>query len=106
MRVDVALSGERMSAHLARSRAMSGRTGCGLCGVEDLAHLPQARAAPVPAGAPIAPAAIRAALQGLERAQPLNALTRAVHAAAWCDRSGADSRSCARMSGATTRSTN
>jgi FdhD protein len=88
MRVDVALSGERMSAHLGRARAMSGRTGCGLCGIEDLAHLPKPRR-PVPAGAPIAPAAIRAALQGLERAQPLNAETRAVHGAAWSDRSGA-----------------
>jgi len=88
LRLDVALSSERMSAHLARSRAMSGRTGCGLCGLEDLAHLPKPRR-PVPLSAPIAPAAIRAALQGLERAQPLNAQTRAVHGAAWSDRSGA-----------------
>ncbi len=88
VRLDVALSGERMSAHLARSRAMSGRTGCGLCGLEDLAHLPKPRR-PVPASAPIAPAAVRAALQGLEGAQPLNAETRAGHGAAWSDRSGA-----------------
>ena len=88
VRLDVALSGERMSAHLARARAMSGRTGCGLCGLEDLAHLPKPRR-PVPLSAPIAPAAIRAALLGLESAQPLNAQTRAVHGAAWSDRSGA-----------------
>lgn len=88
VRLDVTLSGGRLAAHLARSRAMSGRTGCGLCGIEDLAHLPQPRG-PVPASAPIAPAAVRAALQGLERAQPLNAETRAVHGAAWCDRDGA-----------------
>ncbi|MGD0639433.1 MAG: formate dehydrogenase accessory sulfurtransferase FdhD, partial [Roseiarcus sp.] len=87
VRVDITLPGERMSAHLARSRAMSGRTGCGLCGLEDLAHLPKPRR-PVPASAPIAPEAIRAALIGLERAQPLNAETRAVHGAAWSDRSG------------------
>jgi FdhD protein len=88
VRLDVALSGERLSAQLARSRAMSGRTGCGLCGIEDLAHLPKPRR-PVPASAPIAPAAVRAALQALERAQPLNAETRAAHGAAWCDREGA-----------------
>ncbi len=88
VRLDVALSGERMSAHLARSRAMSGRTGCGLCGLEDLAHLPEPRR-PVPLSAPIAPAAVRAALLGLERAQPLHAQTRAVHGAAWSDRAGA-----------------
>ncbi len=88
VRVDVALSSERLSAHFARSRAMSGRTGCGLCGLEDLAHLPKPRR-PVPSSAPIAPAAIRAALDGLERALPLNAETRAVHGAAWSDRAGA-----------------
>jgi FdhD protein len=88
VRLDVALTGERLAAHFARSRAMSGRTGCGLCGIEDLAHLPKPRR-PAAASAPIAPAAIRAALQGLERAQPLNAETRATHGAAWCDRSGA-----------------
>jgi FdhD protein len=88
MRVDVALTGERLSAHLSRTRAMSGRTGCGLCGIEDLAHLPKPRA-PLAASAPVAPSAIRAALEGLERAQPLNAETRATHGAAWSDRSGA-----------------
>ncbi|HEY1943375.1 MAG TPA: formate dehydrogenase accessory sulfurtransferase FdhD [Roseiarcus sp.] len=87
VRVDVALTGERLSQHFARSRAMAGRTGCGLCGIEDLAHLPKPRA-PVSASAPIAPPAIHAALQGLERAQPLNAETRAVHGAAWSDRDG------------------
>ena len=42
-RIDVALAGERMHALLARRRAMPGRTGCGVCGIEDLAHLPRAR---------------------------------------------------------------
>jgi FdhD protein len=88
LKVNVTLAGERMSAHLARRRALSGRTGCGLCGVEDLADLPAARR--VAAGAkPIEPAAVAAALRALDRSQPLNARTRAVHAAAWCDRAGA-----------------
>ena len=38
--------------------------------------------------APIAPGAIRAALEELETRQPLNQATRAVHAAAWCGRDG------------------
>jgi FdhD protein len=88
LRLDVALAGERMSAHLARKRALSGRTGCGLCGIEDLAQLPAPRKR-VEGGAPIDPAAIRAALGALDASQPLNAETRAVHAAAWCDRRGA-----------------
>jgi FdhD protein len=87
-RVNVTLSGARMGAHLARKRAITGRTGCGLCGVEDLAHLPRARGRTA-ATRPITPAAVGAAVAALDLAQPLNARTRAVHAAAWGGRDGA-----------------
>jgi FdhD protein len=87
-RVNVTLSGERMGAHLARRRAVSGRTGCGLCGIEDLEHLPRARRR-LPPTRPISPQAIGAAVAALDSLQPLNARTRAVHAAAWCGRDGA-----------------
>jgi FdhD protein len=80
-RVNVALTGERMRVHLARRRAIAGRTGCGLCGIEDLEHLPHAR--PRNTGAAPSPAAVGAAVAALDALQPLNALTRAVHAAAW-----------------------
>jgi len=86
-RAEVTLTGAAMSAHLARKRAISGRTGCGICGVEDLAHLPQAKRR-LQAPRKIAPKAIGVALAGLEAAQPLNARTRAVHAAAWCSEDG------------------
>jgi FdhD protein len=86
-RIAVALAGEKLKAHLARKRAISGRTGCGLCGVEDLAQLQRPPPARRPAR-PVEPAAIGAALAELENRQPLNALTRAVHAAAWCGRDG------------------
>ena len=72
--------------HMARRRAMAGRTGCGICGIESLDELPEAK--PVPPGVVVAPAAIRAALLGLEGRQVLNRATRAVHAAAWCDAAG------------------
>lgn len=88
LKVNVALAGDRLSAHLARGRALSGRTGCGLCGIADLAQLPAPRQAP-PHADPIDPAAVKAALAALDRNQPLNAQTRAVHGAAWCDRAGA-----------------
>jgi FdhD protein len=87
-RVNVTLSGERMSAHLARKRALVGRTGCGVCGIEDLEHLPKARRRSSPARA-VAPAAIGAAVAALDSVQPLNQRTRAVHAAAWCALDGA-----------------
>ena len=87
-RIAVALTGERLKAHLARGRAISGRTGCGLCGIEDLAQLPSPPP-PSVARQPLPPAAVGAAIGELERRQPLNAQTRAVHAAAWCSREGA-----------------
>jgi FdhD protein len=86
-RIGVALTGEKLQAHLARKRAFGGRTGCGLCGVEDFSQIPAPRRL-LPQGPPIEPAAIGAALAELEERQPLNALTRAVHGAAWCDREG------------------
>lgn len=87
-RINITLAGERMSAHLARKRALVGRTGCGICGIEDLEHLPKARRRLEPAKA-IAPAAVGAAVARLDALQPLNQRTRAVHAAAWCALDGA-----------------
>ena len=87
-KINIALTGERMAAHLARGRVLSGRTGCGLCGIQDLSQLPGPRKR-LDGGKAIAPAAIGAALRALDALQPLNAQTRAVHGAAWCDRSGA-----------------
>ena len=78
---------EKLSSHLARKRAMTGRTGCGVCGIEDLASLPSEQR-PLKQGAPINEAAIKQALDRLSAHQPLNDSTRAVHAAAWFDRDG------------------
>ena len=85
--VEIELAPGRFREHLARRRAMTGRTSCGLCGVETIEQLPEA--APVAAAAPIAPGALFAALANLEKNQQLNALTHAVHAAAFCSRDGA-----------------
>ncbi len=82
LRLHVDLAPGRLREHLARKRAISGRTGCGVCGIEDLAQLPQAgkRAdSEVRVGLP----AIARALSNLDSAQRLGAETRAVHAAAW-----------------------
>ena len=95
-RVAITLTGEKLKAHLARKRAIGGRTGCGLCGVEDFSQMPSPRR-PLDRAPPIEPAAIGSALAELEKRQPLNALTRAVHAAAWSARDGELSW-CARMS--------
>jgi FdhD protein len=83
----VELAPGRFREHLARRRNLSGRTACGLCGVETLTDLPEAQATGGNSD-PIAADAIAKALAELEQHQQLNRLTRAVHAAAWCDRNG------------------
>lgn len=86
-RLLIDLAPGRMHAHLARRRSLSGRTGCGVCGIEDLDALPRARE-PEGAAPTLSAAAVARALAALEGAQPLNVLTRAVHAAAYADRDG------------------
>ena len=85
LRLLVDLAPGRLREHLARKRAISGRTGCGVCGIDDLAALPMAKAREDGAsgGPRIALSAIQAALDALFDRQTLNRETRAVHAAAW-----------------------
>ena len=88
LRLVVDLAPGRLRAHLARKRALSGRTGCGVCGIEDLADLPLVgpRAegeGDETRGPRVGVAAIAAALAALGERQDLNRETRAVHAAAW-----------------------
>ena len=70
-----------------RRRSMTGRTGCGLCGTESLAHV--ARDLPVlGAGRPLAREAISRAMSQFCALQTLQQATGAVHAAAWCSAQG------------------
>lgn len=87
LRLLVELAPGRLREHLARKRAISGRTGCGVCGIEDIASLPRAALRPAPVLRLSVPAIARA-LAALDKAQRLGAETRAVHAAAWADREG------------------
>jgi len=70
-----------------RRRSMAGRTGCGLCGTESLAHVTR----PLPAlhdGPPLHRQAIARAMAQLRALQVLQQATGAVHAAAWCTSEG------------------
>ena len=70
-----------------KRRSMAGRTGCGLCGTESLAHV--SRALPrLDDGAPIGRGAIARAMSRLQAQQTLQQATGAVHAAAWCSAEG------------------
>jgi len=71
---------DRLATH---RRNMAGRTGCGLCGAE---NIEQALRYPEPVGRRVAVsnAALQRAVAELDLNQPLQAATGAAHGAAWC----------------------
>jgi FdhD protein len=72
-----------------KRRALAGRTGCGVCGIESIELLdlkPEKRAVPAAA---IDGAAVARAAAGMVPHQVLMARTGGVHAAAWCAPDGA-----------------
>ncbi len=91
--VQLEIASARAAALRERRRALAGRTGCGVCGVESLPQVLR----PVPAVAHpprVAMAAVLAAQAGLQARQPLHQHTGATHAAGlagpdgtlWCVR--------------------
>ena len=85
--VQMRIAEERFAALKGRRRALAGRTGCGLCGVESLDQVARALA-PLPIGTPIAASALHGALAALQKNQPLRDSTGGVHAAGWADAAG------------------
>ena len=89
MVVDIELLPARVRSHLAqtRRRNLTGRTSCGLCGIESIDDVPMAQRG-VGARAAITPEAILRALDSLDAHQHLHHRTASVHAAVWCDTEG------------------
>ena len=88
--IAVEVAPDRMHNLLARRRSMSGRTGCGVCGIEDLDALERAQPVKPAAGfAPIGIDAIARALADLPDRQVLSRATGATHAAAFAGGEGA-----------------
>lgn len=83
LRLRIGLVGERLRDHFARQRAMTGRTGCGVCGIDDPAALNRAKPGIAATGHPVAVPAIARALAAFDESQTLNRATRAVHGAAF-----------------------
>jgi FdhD protein len=85
--LQVEVPAEIAAAAGTRSRRLSGRTGCGICGTESvdqvLRELPS-----VAAAGRIDPGAVASAMRQLADRQPLNADTGAVHAAGWARADG------------------
>lgn len=82
--VDVAVEGADPAP--APARALEGRTGCGLCGMESLTDV--RLDLPHRDRAPLAPAAVARAFDGLRAHQPMRDVNRSVHAAGFADAAG------------------
>ena len=85
--VAMEITAEPFAALKQRRRNLTGRTGCGLCGVESLeqAILPPHR---ITSDVRLTHEVIQRGLHSLAQAQVLKAKTGGVHGAAWCDTSG------------------
>jgi FdhD protein len=85
--VEVDIAGRAFAGLKERRRAMAGRTGCGLCGVDSLDQVCR----PLPKLAPargFTAGGVRRALAAINERQVLTRLTGAAHAAAWCAMDG------------------
>jgi FdhD protein len=81
--VDLAIDEADINRDRMVKRSLEGRVGCGLCGIEDIRD-----AIRMPAGvvvkSTLSPEAVASAYAALPGHQPMNAVNRTVHAAAWC----------------------
>ena len=85
--VAMTITGDAFTALKQRRRNMTGRTGCGLCGLESLEQVIPPLA-PVRSDFRLRHSTLQAALAGLESAQVLKREIGGVHGAAWCNRDG------------------
>lgn len=88
LQLRIGLVGDRLRDHFARQRAMTGRTGCGVCGIDDPAALNRAKPLAASTAPAVRVAAIARALAAFEGSQELNTATRAVHGAAFARADG------------------
>jgi FdhD protein len=79
---------EREAEIAERTRRITGRTGCGICGADSVASVLKTLR-PVTTSVPIREAAVRTAMESLAAHQTLNAAAGAVHAAGWAGLEGA-----------------
>jgi FdhD protein len=85
--VALTIASARLARLKERRRALSGRTGCGLCGVETLPEVLR-DIEPVPSGPRVSAHAVLQAMRALRERQSLHTLTGATHAAGWADAGG------------------
>ncbi len=86
--VDVAIDEANIVRERMVTRSMEGRVGCGLCGIEELEDAIRMPATALPVVA-LSETSVARAFGSLHEHQPMNAVNRTVHAAAWCSVDGA-----------------
>ncbi|WP_421695806.1 formate dehydrogenase accessory sulfurtransferase FdhD [Aestuariivirga sp.] len=85
--IDLSLPEEKINRERMARRSLEGRTGCGLCGIEDMKdaiRMPGGTLKPVT----LTPQAVARAYEQLPDHQPMSRVNRTVHAAAWCSVDG------------------
>jgi len=82
LEVNIELSSRRFAGLKARRRAMAGRTGCGVCGIEQLADIFRPLA-PLPFSQTFTLSRLDGALAQLQDVQQVGQLTGCTHAAGW-----------------------
>ena len=85
--LQIEIPAERADALSERGRAITGRTGCGLCGVEVIDEVLR-EPRPVRSSLVLTRDALWRASESLGARQPLNNETNAIHAAAWASADG------------------
>ena len=85
--IDLSVPEAKINRDRMAKRSLEGRTGCGLCGIEDMKDAIRMPSARLPA-VELAPQAVARAYEQLPVHQPMSRVNRTVHAAAWCSVDG------------------
>ncbi len=85
--VHLTIAGDRTYALKEKRRSMAGRTGCGICGAENIAHAIR-HPKPLSRSIDVTASSVHAGFMELSKRQSLHQMTGAVHAAAFVTPSG------------------
>ena len=85
--LDLSVREDRLNRSRMAKRSLEGRTGCGLCGIEDIKDAIRMPGRSVP-DVQLSPQAVARAYEQLPAHQPMSRINRTVHAAAWCSVDG------------------
>jgi FdhD protein len=85
--IDLSVPENRINRDRMAKRSLEGRTGCGLCGIENMKDAIRMPSSVLPA-VELRPQAVARAYEQLPTHQPMSRVNRTVHAAAWCSVDG------------------